>query len=74
MRDFEFLYFLNLCMCNFVSADNESSISFIRGNKVPHTKVQYLPRYRDPLGRGICSRIMVQYYSYTAEQLTTAVI
>jgi hypothetical protein len=25
-----------------------SSISCIRGNKVAHTKVQYLPRYREP--------------------------
>ena len=36
------------CMRNFVSGNKaQFTYSFIAGNKVSHTKVQYLPRYRE---------------------------
>jgi hypothetical protein len=40
-------------------------MSFIPGNKVPHTKVQYLPRYREAKSRNYIF-ILVQYHHIVA--------
>jgi hypothetical protein len=58
MRDFASLILGKYCtfVCEFVRADKaQLRISFIRPNKLPHTKVQYLPSIREAKSRNLLS-------------------